>query len=203
MGKQSTSLTLFGKRPKTIDYIKFNKEDKQLIDYTIQESLKINNELRVVGLVTKILKPKKNNLWLFSWSDRIELGKAFEKKDLFKVLNIAFGLDKKQFVRTELFNAFSCYKWVAKNYEQIIAAEIEQLSSELTQEEKDAGVGELQEFGYSVALDNIAHGDVLKYNDYLELPYSKIFRKLALDKKKYEITKTMQDNASRKNTRDN
>lgn len=197
MGSKQNSITLFKNKLKLSDYSALTSESKEVIDYTIAESLKPNSILRIYGAF-KVKKPKKENLWFLSWSDIIELRIAIADENIFETLKIVFDINEKEFSRLELFNAFSVYKWVVQQYVKILNIEIQELSSEMSDEEKEAGAEELQEFGYSLILDSIAKGDLLKYDDYLKLPYAKVFRKMCMDKKRYDINKTMQENASRK-----
>ena len=170
-------------------------EAKEIVDYTIKETLRGNPELRVKG---KVIKPKQINFWFLTWSDIILLRLAIADQNMLDVLSIVFQIGKKEFIKLELFNAYAAYTWIVNQFKTIIDTEIEQLASELSEEEKDAGAEDLQEFGYTVALDGLAKGDLLKYDDYLMLPYSKVFRKMCLDKTKYDINKQLQENASRK-----
>lgn len=199
MGFKSHNVdTVLKNRPRLIEYASLSIEVKEIVDFTVQESLKPNPELRLKNVLTKIAKPKQMNLWFLSWSDIIELRIAVSEQNMFEVLNIVFGINDKDFARLDLFNAFSAYKWIVEQFKAIVEIELQELSSELTEEEKEAGVEELQEFGYSVMLDGISKGDLLKYDDYLKLPYVKIFRKMCLDKKRHDINKQMQENASTK-----
>lgn len=202
MGFKSHSIeNVLNNRPRLIEYSSLSIEVKELVDFTVQESLKPNPELRLKSVLTKIVKPKQMNLWFLSWSDIIELRMAVSEKKMFEVLNIVFDINENDFARLDLFNAFSVYKWIIEQFKAIVEIELQELSSEPTPEEIEAGIEELQEFGYSVALDGIAKGDLLKYDDYLKLPYVKIFRKMCMDKKRHDINKQMQENASTKSKR--
>jgi hypothetical protein len=178
-----------------VEYPLLPQEAKEIVDYTIKETLRGNPELRIKG---KVIKPKQMNFWSLTWSDIILLRLAITDQNMLDVLSIVFQIGEKEFMKLELFNAYAAYIWVVNQFKAIIDAEIEQLASELSDEEKDAGAEDLQEFGYTVALDGLTKGDLLKYDDYLMLPYSKVFRKMCLDKTKYDINKQLQENASRK-----
>jgi len=198
MGRKFTGINIFKKKLLLKDYENLSPSDKLLIDYTIKESLKINKKLRIKGLFKRSLKCKIDNIWMITWSDRIEIGNAIEKQDIYFIFKYFYGITKKQFIQLELYNAFSVYKYILEEFKKIVDAEYQNLNSEMSEEDKEAGAEELQQFGYSVALDGIAKGDLLKYNDYLQLPYSKVFRKMYMDKTIYEINKQYQENASRK-----
>lgn len=174
-------------------------EVRDFVNYTVLHSLKPNNELRVNGLFGfKVIKPKKDNLWFLSWSNIIELRMAIVDENMLEVFKIVFGINEKEFLRLEMFNAFAVYRWVSLQVSEMIKIEFQELTNELSDDEKEAGAEELQEFGYSLTLDVLTKGNLLKSDDWLNLAYAKIFRKLCIDKKRYDINKTLQENASRK-----
>jgi hypothetical protein len=194
---------LFKKRLMLTDYPNLSHDAKELVDYTIKKSLKCNSVLRVRGFRTKYLKPKKANLWFISWSERIELGMAVDENDIFEILKIIYGINEKQFVRLELYNAFAVHKWIIEELKLIVQSEMNELHSEPTEEEKEAGVEELQQFSYYNSLDSFTNGNILIQEEWLKLPYSKIFRKMCLDKIRHDINLTMRENANRKANRNN
>lgn len=200
MGRKQINLkNIFIVRPMLMQYNNLHPEVKEVVDYTVKESLKANSGLRISKFpISKTIEPKKDNLWFLPWTDIIELRIAISEKNMFDVFRIVYEINESDFTKIEMFNAFAAYKWVVDQFRAIVEIEVQELSSEPSEEEKEAGADELQEFGYSIMLDAIAKGDLLKYDDYLKLPYAKIFRKLCMDKKRYEINKNIQQNASRK-----
>jgi len=202
--KQVSVKDVFKSRLMLSQYPALPSDVREFVNYTVLGSLKLNNELRVNGLFKhKVIKPKKDNLWFLSWSDIIELRMAIVDENMFEVFKIVFGINEKDFVRLEMFNAFAVYGWAAKQVAEMIKIEFQELSNDLTEEEKNAGAEELQEFGYSLTLDVLTKGDLLKSDEWLKIAYAKIFRKLCIDKKRYDINKTLQENASRKLKRNN
>jgi len=190
---------VFKKRVMLVNYPFLTSEAKMLVDYTIKENLKCNNVLRVRGLFrTKKLLPKKSTLWSITWNDRIELGLAVGENDIFAMLKIIYGISEKQFKRLELFNAFSAYKFIIEELKEMVRIEAQELEHEYTEEEKEAGVEELQQFSYYNTLDTLTNGNILIQNEWLMLPYSKIFRKMCLDKVRFDINLKMRENANRK-----
>jgi hypothetical protein len=204
MGEFKFSLkNLFKTRLMLRDYPALSNEARELVDYTIKENLKSNSVLRVRGLRTKYIKPKKSELWFISWSDRIELGIAVDENNIFEILKIVYGINENQFNRLELYNAFAVHKLIVEELKLIVNAEINELHTEPTEEEKEAGVEALQVFSYYNSLDAFTNGNILIQNEWLQLPYSKIFRKMCIDKVRHDINLTMRENANRKINRDN
>lgn len=183
-------------------YSFLDNEAKDLIDETVKKSLKPNPVLRIKTITGfNFLNPKQDNLWNLSWSDIVELRHLITEKCLFDVLKLMYGIKEKQFARLPIFNTFSTYKWIVERLEEMAVIEQQELGSEITAEEKEAGAEQLQEFGYSFSVDGLAHGDILKYNDIMQQNYAVIFRKMCLDKVSSEVKNQYQENASRKTQR--
>jgi hypothetical protein len=203
MGFKPISIeNIFKNKIKLIDYEKLSIENKTLIDYTVSRNLKSNSKLRLYSGL-EVLKPKATDFFILSWSDIIELKLAVSEGNIFEALKIVYEISDFQFNKIEMFNGFSVYKWVIETLKKVIELETENLAHEYSQEELNAGVEELQVFGYINVLDKMTKGNILKYDKYLKMPYSKIFRKMCLDKTRYEITKSLQENASRKSQTNN
>jgi hypothetical protein len=199
MGIKSYSIeSIYKKKYFLNQYENLPTDLKEMIDFTIQENLKSNPELRLYGGLS-IIKPKQTNFWVLSWSDIIELKDAISESNILAAFKIIYAINEKQFKRIELFNGLAVYKFIIESVKEIIKIENQELAHELSIEEKDAGAEKMQEFGYSATLDGLTNGDLRLYDEYLNMPYSKIFRKMCLDKTRYDINKQFQENASRKN----
>lgn len=186
------------KRKKSIkikSYAALKGETKELVDYTIKHGLRPNPILRVGR---RQIKPKEFDFWKLKWNDIILLRHYLENKDVKAVHRLVYNVTDRQFLRLDLFNCSSCYKWVASKINEINEIEKDRIGSEPSGEEVNAGVERLNEFGYSVALDQLAGGDLSKYDYLLEQPYAKIFRKMCLDKTVHEIQQQNIKNARRK-----
>ena len=197
MGIKSHSVeNVFSKNIKMLEYAHLKTDVKELVDYTVMNNLKANSVLRL----RRDVKPKFETLWQLPWTDIIELREALVENNLQEAIKLVFGIDKIKFLQLGIFNTYAAYLWIAKEFMEMNRIEIEQLSMDMDDDEKEAGTEDLQDFGYAVALDGLAKGNLLEYDKWLVIPYNKIFRKLLLDKTKYEINKNIQRNASRKLT---
>lgn len=195
MGFKSYNIDkVFSRKIRMYEYNILPDDVRTLVNYTVANNLKLNPVLR---LGRKNIEPKGETLWFLTWDSIIQLRSALVENDLIKSIELVYGLNSKQFAQLEIFNVYAAYLWIAIEFKKMMETEIEQLSFELDEDEKNAGAEDLQDFGYAVALDGLAGGDILKYDEYLRLPYAKVFRKLCMDKTRYEINKNMQKNASR------
>ena len=172
-----------------------------LIDY-----IKPSSTLRVKRMLTNIpvpfgweeRQPYALDLWQATWNDILKMREAFGDGRPHDAIKILYKIDDKDFGRINLISFFSVQKWTIACLQKISEVETKELSGELTEEEKAAGVGGLKKFGYAVSLDLLANGDVLKYEALLHLPYLLIFRQLCLIKEKNEINRRFLDNSSKK-----
>lgn len=77
--------------------------------------------------------------------------------------------------------------WVKNQIEFINKIENAYLHSEPEPELISSGVHLLDEFGVMVTIDNLAGGDILKYDKIKALPYFEVYQKLKMDKVHNEI----------------
>lgn len=182
------------------DYPNLKGMEKEVVDYTIANHLNENpiiRKRRFIGY--KKIKPKQSDLWFMRWRDIIALREAVQAADIFQVINVVYSLNQNQVIKLDIFNCFAAYNWIKSEMVKIHQAEMNELFQELTAEEEDAGVERMAEFGYQVALDDLTKGNVNDEDNWLNLPYAKIFMKLAMNKRRNEIQKQHQENVSRKN----
>lgn len=196
MGRKQKRITnVLTDSPTIKEYIFFEGEQRALIEYTIENSLKANHMLLIND---KLVQPRQTDLWFLSWSDLIELKEKVEAGNLLECLKITHGIKDEDFQNVRVLNAFSVYKWVVESIKSISTLEAQELSYEPTEEEKNAGIDELSIFGHSVSVDALASGNILQYEALLNTPYATIFQKLCLEKTKTQINKNFIDNARRK-----
>ena len=137
------------------------------------------------------------NIGKESWgkleSARIEIGKIDDEKPDFLALYIRLIEIYTNFAIDEL----SCIEGVGigKYIFDSLSKFFEQFK-ELVEEEDDiaelAGKGELDALGFLVSLDELAHGDILKYDEILKQPALNVYRKFLLDKRKSKFQKNYQ-----------
>lgn len=196
MGRQHHSIeNIFNSNPTIEDYMSFDADLKLYVDDIIRTGLKQNHILRLNDLD---LHPRESNLWFLSWEQMIELKRAVSQNKMIEALMVVYRLEEREFIKLGVFNCFAVYKWITEQLKSIAEIEKQELYSEPTIEERNAGIEMLQPFDYVVSLDALAGGDVLKYNEILETPYSIIFRKQCLEKVKSQIQKNFIKNANRK-----
>lgn len=200
MGKFINSLDkLLLSRPRMYQYLDMEPDAKDFIDDVIKNYVKENPVLRTrKWFLKKNVGPKEVDFWNLSWKDIVMIRIAFNESNLFDVMNIVYGINQKQFLKLEILNVFACYKFITEQMKMIETAEEERLSSDMKDEDKEVGAEELLEYGYYNSLRAVCP-DLLKQEEYLKLPYSIIFRELAISTLINNINIKKQENAARKN----
>lgn len=93
--------------------------------------------------------------------------------------------------RIELKNAISFILWLIDEMKSINELESQYLRSEPDIKMLQAGINKLDQFGLLNTLDNLAKGDILKYDAIRNTPYNVIFDKQYMEVTKSEIEKKL------------
>jgi hypothetical protein len=120
----------------------------------------------------------------------------FAKND-FEQLFYLMLQDRKQFVfkadvqKIEVNHAMSFILWLIDEMKTIRELESTYLRSDPDVKLLQAGINKLDQFGLMNTLDNLAKGDILKYDLIRELPYNVVFDKQYMEVTKAEIEKKL------------
>lgn len=87
--------------------------------------------------------------------------------------------------------AMSFFLWLLDEIKSLKELESTYLVSEPDAKMLQAGINELDKFGFKNTLDNLAKGDVLKYDEIKKLPYHVIFDKQYMEVIKSKIEKKL------------
>lgn len=83
--------------------------------------------------------------------------------------------------------------WIKQQLEFIYSIELKYLSTDPDLKMMAAGLHKLNELGELPIIDQLAKGDILKYDLIEALPYFKVYEKLKLDKINSEISKAYEE----------
>lgn len=111
-----------------------------------------------------------------------QIPELFLINDFEKVIYLIFKHKKKNitFGRIKLLNNYRKFRfllWVQDQYEKIKELEIQYLTSPPDAKLISAGIRELDILGDINLIDSLSQGDIFKWDDTRNLPYSKIFDK--------------------------
>lgn len=170
----------------------------ELTNYTLNEFLQQDEELikeysKILRLVEPI--PTTNELKNLKLSEVEYVKQNIDNMGaITTIFQYLEGVDEKQLMKMKIVNFYGLFNSIMKQLEQILALEEEHLVSEHTDFKWEAveGSKRLGVLGILPMVDNLAGGDILKYDAILEQPYMTVFRKLMLDRIKSDIQKDME-----------
>lgn len=146
---------------------------------------------------SKLLNFDFESLIYLKWTTLKEiLPDLFEKND-FEQLFYLMLQDRKQYVflvdvqKIEVNKAMSFILWLIDEMKTIRELESNYLRSDPDVKLLQAGINKLDQFGLMNTLDNLAKGDILKYDSIRQLSYNVVFDKQYLEVTKSEIEKKL------------
>lgn len=154
-------------------YLKLSDEDKEVIDFTIQEGLIEHKNLIVKN---KVYEPI--DLWKLRYGDIIYIKNNFETDNFLECLKIIYNIEQYNLEKTTIFNLFSCYEFQMNKLKEMIDTEKEQLDSETDPDEESAGIADFEKYGFYNEIRSLTGGDKTKESFYKSLPYIEVFMEL-------------------------
>lgn len=159
--------------------------DKDVLD-SIDESEEIFIEERRFDIPSDISRLQWGQKLLSS--DAVRDGRIIDALSIYLqpiYFDEAFDADKAEKMNDVLENCdvesvYGGAKFIIKQLEELADKEVKALKSEISHEQKLAGIESFNQLGHFNSIDMIAGGDVLKYEDVLALDYNTIFNKLFL-----------------------
>ena len=93
----------------------------------------------------------------------------------------------------DVFSFFAFYRYVESEVVRVSEIEQKLLSHEPTADEVAAGIDRFNKFGVAIQIDNLAKGDLLKWEAIKNLPYEHCLLKLVMDKTANDFTRDYQE----------
>ena len=170
-----------------LEYAALSKNDKAIYDMVLETISPVGKSIRVKHSkhFTKVA-PRHEDLWDFSFADIIDIKAAAGKKGeelTREICRIVYRswLDRVCVLDLPVFN------WILHDLSELIETEKAELDYEPSEEEKAAGIDDLNRFGYIPIIKSLTGGDMTKEKEILEKPYHEIFTELAYQKTMSEI----------------
>lgn len=115
----------------------------------------------------------------------------FEKLFLLALKDRGINLFLNDIQNIDIVEAMGFILWIIDELKSIRELESNYLSSDPDVKLIQAGIHKLNQFGINNTLDNLAKGDILKYNEIRNLPYNVVFDKQYLEVTRSEIEKKL------------
>lgn len=133
-----------------------------------------------------------------------EIKKGLNSADddvLIHLVGMVEQLTRKEVLNLSITRFFGLFNSIKEQTEKIVEAEQNGLSPNYTNVkwEQVEGGKRLSKFGIYNTLDQLSNGDVMKYDEILELPYDVVFLKLRMEKIKADLQHEMEQIKSKVN----
>lgn len=162
--------------------------------FTILTSLKPKPVLHGVNLTPITEQPYKNIITVENLLKRIP-ERPYSKIEIAAVL---FNMDTDIIDEVGIVEFYAAFNEIHRQYTSMIDRENRYLSYEPEPEEIEAGMESFQKFGRLMTVDAIAKGDLLKHEQVINLPYSRIFTKLYMERERSEFQRRYHQIKNRK-----
>jgi hypothetical protein len=101
-----------------------------------------------------------------------------------EILSICYQIPTEEIEPVGIFEFYTAFNFVHNSYNKLIERENKVLHYDPEPEELEAGIESLSKFGRMATVDTLAGGDLLKHNQIIEMPYSRVFTKMYLESEK-------------------
>ena len=147
-------------------------------------------------VVLKNLKPvpTKNKIQDLSFGEVETIKQSInDPSSMPEIFGYLQGMDEKEFQDIRITEFYGLLNDIIKQIENLTAMEEQELISEHSDYKWEAvnGSKRLSVMGILPTVDRLAGGDILKYEQVLELPYLTVFNKLRMDRIKSDIEHDM------------
>lgn len=159
-------------------------------NYTLEQTLSVADATDLSVIVksgkrtNKILGIEFEQLIYFPyWFVKVEVKELLLKGQFSELILLLLKEKGKELTLIELSKEkhnelFSFVLWIKDEIEQISKLELEYLQSEPNNDMVNAGLRDFDELGEINTIDNLAGGDILKWDQIKKLPYHQVFDKL-------------------------
>lgn len=169
----------------------------EINNYKISEFLELNTD--EVERYTNLLKylepvPTINELKDLTFREVETIKHIIQDSDsLPEVFKYMQGLNEEQFLNLKVVEFYELYNYIIKQLENLSKMETQELVSEHSDYKWEAveGSERLSVMGILPTIDRLAVGDILKYEEILDLPYLTVFNRLRMDRIKSDIEHDM------------
>lgn len=160
--------------------------DYEVYAYILRQLKPINN-LSGKQSVSLIEQPFKNIISI----ENLFKSVSNTPKHMIDIVAIVFNVDTDDINNVGVIEFYHAFNYVFNAYTELIERENKVLHYEPDNEEIEAGLSNLNKFGRLSSIDALAGGDILKHNQIIELPYSRVFTKLFLEHEKAKYQRTL------------
>ena len=162
------------------EYLHLDNEERKDYDFAIRYSEQSEaKDLLLFGDITKK-----------TFGEVKDWQQLFTEKDYFVKFLTKFD---EKLLTLDVFGFFAFYRYVESEVVRVSEVESILLSHEPTADEVAAGIDRFNKFGVALQIDNLAKGDVTKWEAIKQMPYEHCLLKLAIDKNSNDFQRDYQN----------
>ena len=110
-------------------------------------------------------------------------------ESIIDIISICFQIPTEEIDTLGIIEFYAALNYVVEQHKELVERENNVLHHTPEPEEIEAGIESLYKFGRMATVDMLAGGDILKHNDIVNLPYSRVFTKLYIESEKANYQK--------------
>ena len=161
-------------------------QDKSTIDLILQ-NVKPKRQIAITYKGQRYkLNPRVSDLFGIEWKWIIKIRQNLQEQNFKSVQEIIQGVfpiqTDEQFFNCSVFDVFAAYAWIVEEIISIYEVEKDKLHKKPNQKQISAGIEEFDQLDDVPSIDDIAGGDLTRWDEVLEMPYGKVLRKRLLSK---------------------
>lgn len=162
------------------EYLHLDNEERKDYDFAIRYSKQ--SEAKDILLFGDITKK--------TFGEVKDWQQLFSDKECFVKFLTMFD---EKLLTLDVFSFFAFYRYVESEVVRVSEVESILLSHEPTADEVAAGIERFNKFGVALQIDNLAKGDVTKWEAIKQMPYEHCLLKLAIDKNSNDFQRDYQN----------
>jgi len=162
------------------EYLHLDSEERKNYDFAIRYSKQSEpKDILLFGDITKK-----------TFGEVKDWQQLFSDKECFVKFLTMFD---EKLLTLDVFSFFAFYRYVESEVVRVSEVESILLSHEPTADEVAAGIDRFNKFGVALQIDNLAKGDVTKWEAIKQMPYEHCLLKLAIDKNSNDFQRDYQN----------
>ena len=174
-------------------YLHLQDEEKEVVDFIIQEGIKENENLVMKGSVFKPF-----DMWNISYNNMIFIKENLQGENFLDCIKLMYGIGDYHLEKATVFNIFSVYQYLINKLQEIIQIENDQIDNEKDPDEENAGIGMFEKYGFYNEIRSLTDGDKTKEDYYLNLPYIDVFLELTYKSNLIKFSNKLQEIKNKK-----
>ena len=162
------------------EYCQLNNEERKDYDFAIKYSKQAEaKDILLFGYITKK-----------TFGDVKDWQQLFSENESFVKFLTMFD---EKLLTLDVFSFFAFYRYVESEVVRVSEIEQKLLSHEPTADEVASGIDRFNIFGVAIQIDNLAKGDITKWEVIRKMPYEHCLLKLVMDKTANDFTRDYQE----------